>query len=98
MVNFGLPQCTENYVHRIGRTGRAGHEGEALSLVSVDEEGFLEDIERLLKRPIEQLVVEGFEPDPRIQPPPSAKKAGGRNRSAPGTRFQFRKRRRGGGA
>jgi ATP-dependent RNA helicase RhlE len=54
----------EDYVHRIGRTGRAGASGEAISLVCVDELGFLRDIERLIKRSIEREVIAGFEPDP----------------------------------
>src|SRR5205814_9768132 len=55
----------EDYVHRIGRTGRAGATGEAISLVCVDEHAFLRDIERLIKREIESEVVRGFEPDRR---------------------------------
>jgi ATP-dependent RNA helicase RhlE len=54
----------EDYVHRIGRTGRAGASGEAISLVCVDELGFLRDIERLIKRAIAREVIAGFEPDP----------------------------------
>jgi ATP-dependent RNA helicase RhlE len=62
VVNYDLPNVPEDYVHRIGRTGRAGMTGEALSLVSEDEHEFLRDIEKLLKRPIERVVVPGFEP------------------------------------
>ncbi|MBA2724157.1 MAG: DEAD/DEAH box helicase [Methylibium sp.] len=65
VVNFELPNVPEDYVHRIGRTGRAGAQGEAISLVCVDEESFLRDIERLIKRSIPREVVPGFEPDPR---------------------------------
>ncbi len=50
VVNFELPNVPEDYVHRIGRTGRAGASGEAISLVCVDEDMFLRDIERLIKR------------------------------------------------
>jgi ATP-dependent RNA helicase RhlE len=64
VVNYELPNVPEDYVHRIGRTGRAGAQGEAISLVCVDEEGFLRDIERLIKRSIPREVVPGFEPDP----------------------------------
>ena len=70
VVNFELPNVPEDYVHRIGRTGRAGAEGEALSLVCIDEEGFLSAIEKLIKRPIPREVVPGFEPDPNARPEP----------------------------
>jgi ATP-dependent RNA helicase RhlE len=62
VVNFELPNVPEDYVHRIGRTGRAGATGEAISLVCVDEEIFLKDIERLIKREIPRAQVPGFEP------------------------------------
>ncbi len=61
VVNFELPNVPEDYVHRIGRTGRAGANGEAISLVCLDEEVFLKDIERLIKRSIPRDVVPGFE-------------------------------------
>jgi ATP-dependent RNA helicase RhlE len=70
VVNFELPNVAEDYVHRIGRTGRAGAEGEAVSLVCIDEEGFLADIEKLIKRAIPREVVPGFEPDPHARPEP----------------------------
>jgi ATP-dependent RNA helicase RhlE len=70
VVNFELPNVPEDYVHRIGRTGRAGADGHAVSLVCVDEEGFLSDIERLIKRAIPREVVPGFEPDPNARPEP----------------------------
>jgi len=57
-------------VHRIGRTGRAGAQGEAVSLVCVDENEFLRDIEKLIKRSIPREVVPGFEPDPNEKPEP----------------------------
>ena len=63
VVNFELPNVPEDYVHRIGRTGRAGASGEAISLVCVDEDIFLRDIEKLTKRSIPREVVPGFEPD-----------------------------------
>jgi len=62
VVNYELPNVPEDYVHRIGRTGRAGAKGEAVSLVCVDENGFLRDIERLIKREIPKEVIPGFEP------------------------------------
>lgn len=70
VVNFELPNVPEDYVHRIGRTGRAGCEGEAISLVCIDEHKLLKDIERLLKRPLPQKVIPGFEPDPTIKAEP----------------------------
>jgi len=68
VVNYDLPNVPHDYVHRIGRTGRAGADGEAISLVCVDEQGFLRDIERLIKRTIPLEVVPGFEPDPKEVP------------------------------
>jgi ATP-dependent RNA helicase RhlE len=62
VVNFELPNIPEDYVHRIGRTGRAGATGEAVSLVCLDEEIFLRDIEKLIKRAIPRETVLGFEP------------------------------------
>jgi ATP-dependent RNA helicase RhlE len=62
VVNYELPNIPEDYVHRIGRTGRAGAQGEAVSLVCPDEYGFLRDIERLIKREIPKETVEGFAP------------------------------------
>jgi ATP-dependent RNA helicase RhlE len=62
VVNFDLPDVPEDYVHRIGRTGRAGAEGQAVSLVSPDESRQLRAIERLLKRTIDRVVVSGFVP------------------------------------
>ena len=70
VVNFELPSVAEDYVHRIGRTGRAGCTGEAVSLVCVDEHKLLRDIERLLGRQLEQLIHPGYEPDPRIRAEP----------------------------
>jgi ATP-dependent RNA helicase RhlE len=70
VVNYELPNVPEDYVHRIGRTARAGQEGHAVSLVCVDEQGLLRDIERLLKCDIEAEVIPGYEPDPRITAEP----------------------------
>lgn len=62
VVNFDLPQVAEDYVHRIGRTGRAGASGEAISLVSHDEFKLLKDIERLIKKTIPRVQLDGYEP------------------------------------
>jgi len=68
VINFELPNIPEDYVHRIGRTGRAGAKGEALSLVSGDENIYLRDIEKLIGSRIQISTVEGFEPDPNFVP------------------------------
>ncbi|WP_396267394.1 DEAD/DEAH box helicase [Ideonella sp.] len=70
VVNFELPNVPEDYVHRIGRTGRAGAQGEAVSLVCVDENLFLRDIEKLIKRTLPRELVPGFEPDPNEKAEP----------------------------
>ncbi len=70
VINFEIPNIPEDYVHRIGRTGRAGASGEAISLVSADETSYLKDIEKLLGFRIESDIVEGFEPDPNASTEP----------------------------
>jgi ATP-dependent RNA helicase RhlE len=70
VVNFDLPNVPEDYVHRIGRTGRAGNEGSAFSLVCIDEHKLLLDIERLLKCKIPQIIIPDFKPDPKIKAEP----------------------------
>jgi ATP-dependent RNA helicase RhlE len=70
VVNFDLPNVPQDYVHRIGRTGRAGKTGEAVSLVCIDEHKLLSDIENLLKKKIPQVTVSNFEPDPSIPAQP----------------------------
>jgi ATP-dependent RNA helicase RhlE len=85
VVNFELPNVPEDYVHRIGRTGRAGNEGEAVSLVCVDENKLLRDIEKVLKRDVPKQTIEGYEPDPRIpaEPIPNGRNNGsGRGHAA----------------
>ena len=77
VVNYDLPNVPEDYVHRIGRTGRAGATGEAVSLVCVDEHVMLRDIERLIKRELPKEVVPGFEPDPNARPQPVQLRSGG---------------------
>jgi ATP-dependent RNA helicase RhlE len=73
VVNYELPNVPEDYVHRIGRTARAGLEGQAISLVCVDEHKLLGDIERLLKCKIDREIIPGYEPDPRIKAEPIRK-------------------------
>jgi ATP-dependent RNA helicase RhlE len=70
VVNYEIPNVPEDYVHRIGRTGRAGNEGAAVSFVCMDEEGWMQEIERFTKQRIPSVVVEGFgaEPDERGEP------------------------------
>ena len=78
VVNYDLPNVSEDYVHRIGRTGRAGSTGEAVSLVCVDEHSLLRDIERFIKRKIAVEVIPGFEPDPNARAQPiQLRSAGG---------------------
>jgi ATP-dependent RNA helicase RhlE len=70
VVNYEMPNVPEDYVHRIGRTARAGQEGHAVSLVCIDEQRLLRDIERLLKCEIDKEIIPGYEPDPRIKAEP----------------------------
>ncbi len=78
VVNYELPNVPEDYVHRIGRTGRAGAGGEAVSLVCVDEHKLLADIERTIRQKLERVIVPGFEPDPNARPEPLRKPQGAR--------------------
>ena len=64
VVNYEIPNVSEDYVHRIGRTGRAGADGAAVNLVCLDEEGFMQDIERFTKQKIDVKVIDGFGPEP----------------------------------
>ncbi len=95
VVNYELPNVPEDYVHRIGRTGRAGKEGQAVSLVCVDERDFLRDIERLLKRDIPKVVIEGFEPNPSIRAEPISHGRGQRGGGRPQAARQGGEHRRG---
>jgi ATP-dependent RNA helicase RhlE len=79
VVNFELPHVPEDYLHRIGRTGRAGNEGAAVSLVCVDERPLLHGIERLLRRNIPKVVISDYAPDPAIKAEPI-----GNGRRSPG--------------
>lgn len=89
VVNYELPNVPEDYVHRIGRTGRAGNEGEAISLVCGEEKKYLSDIERLLKRKLPKVVIEGYEPTVTQKPTKSAhnrRRHGKRKKSSAPTR------------
>ena len=90
VVNFELPHVPEDYVHRIGRTARAGLDGHAISLVCVDEDKLLGDIERLLKTKIKKEIIPGFAPDPRVKAEPIEN--GRRNRPAPNKNRRRRRR------
>ena len=70
VINFELPNIAEDYVHRIGRTGRAGNTGEAISLVCVDEHDYLFGIEKLIKQKIQKVEILGFKVDPNIKAEP----------------------------
>ena len=86
VVNYDLPNIPEDYVHRIGRTGRAGATGEAVSLVCVDEHDMLKDIEKLIKQTLPRQVIPGFEPDPNARAQPVQLRSGnggGGNRNQP---------------
>ena len=72
VVNYEIPNVSEDYVHRIGRTGRAGNDGAAVNLVCLDEEGFMQDIERFTKQNIDKVVVPGFEAEPGERAEPLA--------------------------
>jgi ATP-dependent RNA helicase RhlE len=91
VVNYELPFVPEDYVHRIGRTARAGQKGNAVSLVCVDELILLKDIEKLLGTEIEKQVLKGYEPDTRIKAEPLQKGRG--NRSSNNQNKTPRKRR-----
>lgn len=83
VINYELPNIAEQYVHRIGRTGRAGAEGTAIALIAGDEKSYLRDIEKLVRQKIERIdMPEGFETDNSDLPPP--KQGGGRGRSGGG--------------
>jgi ATP-dependent RNA helicase RhlE len=73
VVNFELPYVAEDFVHRTGRTGRNGAEGDAIALVCIDEDHLLRDIEKLMKRSINREVIRGFEPNPSIKAEPLMK-------------------------
>jgi len=80
VVNYELPNVAEDYVHRIGRTARAGMSGKAVSLVCIDADKLLAGIERLINKRIDRVQIEGFEPDPSIAAEP-IRQGGGQRRS-----------------
>jgi len=87
VVNYDLPNVPEDYVHRIGRTARAGQHGHAISLVCVDEKEMLRDIETLLQQRLDQVVLAGYEPDPSIRAEPINKgRSGARTSGRPNNR------------
>ena len=89
VVNFDLPHVAEDYVHRIGRTGRAGETGIALSLVSADEVSQLQKIEKLIKKSIPREEIEGFEPEHRLPTKPvktSGKRPSKKAKAKPGAK------------
>jgi ATP-dependent RNA helicase RhlE len=100
VVNFDLPNVPEDYVHRIGRTGRAGSQGHALSLVSADEVKQLSDIEHLIKQVLKRILIDGFEPDHDVPvtslnkrvPKPKGAKNTGNNRSQKSNQKQNNKK------
>ncbi len=81
VVNFELPWNPQDYIHRIGRTGRAGATGEAISLVCMDEVDLLRGVQRLLKKAIPWTVEEGFVPDRNVETRPLSLRAGGHART-----------------
>ncbi len=82
VVNFELPLVAEDYIHRIGRTGRAGNKGVAISLMGADEKNLLRDIEQLLKCDVKKEIVEGYEPSFSLTTPskPAGKSRHGRGK------------------
>ena len=83
VINFEIPHTPEDYIHRIGRTGRAGKPGTAISLVSAHEVQYLVDIEKLIKIQVEQVIVPGFEPEYDYEYPPTGRKSHHRRPPAP---------------
>jgi len=81
VVNFDLPHVPEDYVHRIGRTGRAGATGEAISLVCADDKPLLADIEKVIRREVPREIVAGFEPNPNERAEPIQRGRGGQQRA-----------------
>ena len=91
VVNYELPNVPEDYVHRIGRTGRAGNVGEAISLVCIDEHEYLANIEKLIKNDIPKIWLKGFKPDPSIKAEP-INQGGGRGAKGSNSRSRAQNR------
>lgn len=92
VINYELPNVPEDYVHRIGRTGRAGASGEAISLVSGEEKDYLRDIEKLLGEKIPREIVPGFEPGPESQQPEQSGQRGHFRKPKPKNRYRGSRR------
>ena len=90
VINYDMPNSIEDYVHRIGRTGRGGDKGTAISLVSADEFRLLRDIEKLLNQKLERIEIDGFEPEHLIPTKEKPQKKNFHNKAG----FRNRKRNR----
>jgi ATP-dependent RNA helicase RhlE len=92
VVNYDLPLVAEDYIHRVGRTGRAGVAGRAISFVMASERPLLRDIQRLLPAPLDEVVIDGFDrpasPEGRDQRPPARRRFGRFGQSSPRTLHQ----------
>ncbi len=97
VINFDIPRFAEDYVHRIGRTGRAGSEGTAISFALPDDLIHLERIERYTGQKIPQQVISGLEPTRRLRRPKSKKRNSRRAYSAPNNRKSYRAATKNGG-
>ncbi|MFK7891348.1 MAG: DEAD/DEAH box helicase [Granulosicoccus sp.] len=93
VVNYELPNVPEDYVHRIGRTARAGFSGRAVSLVCIDELKLLQGIEKLIRRSLPKATIDGFEPDPSIaaEPIQNGRQRGSQGKAHAGNRAQSRR-------
>jgi len=92
VINYELPNIAEDYVHRIGRTGRAGASGEAISLIAHDEVEYIAGIEKLLDEKFERKIIDGYEPQLKDGPPPKQGSGSNRPRNNPKSKPQQRSR------
>lgn len=95
VVNYDLPNVPEDYVHRVGRTGRASNDGLAVSLVCIDEHKLLKDIEKLLQCKLPKELIAGYEPNPSIKAEPIQLRSPGHQANRRASRPQTQQRRRG---